>query len=579
MSLGFRVGVPGMRVRVSTRGVRASVGPRVARVHVGAGRTRVSTGLGPLFASSTLAGPRTRRPGSTPNQLAAQQRLAERAQVELDRDRAIGELEQTLDALVTVHRDSWPAATRPVLVPPALPEPARVQEKVRAWELRDVGVFARQQRREARARADANAAAYLREEHARLAGVCAQLQGDADRWWEQLRGNDEDVVCEALNAAFSDNPAGGVALGVQDGVCSVLIRQPDLDDLPTQRGGTTPTGKPTLRTLNQRDRHRLFLQSMVSNVAATLLEGFACAPGLSSITVCVLTRVQKTQRLGVVLVGRWTRTAVRATPWGTDQDAFGLVLDRAAELHLDLTVAGAARALSPAEVPVVAQVLALAECDDGAPEPDETPAAPSPLLVRSFLDWYAARESAPVAATGRRVLAPGEVITLGEAELVLPVVVTARCAAGTELDLSVLLLGDDGRVRTDLDLIFYNAPTSRTGAVRVDLPEDDGRTRCARAVVDVPRLPEEGVTRVAVVLSAGQRPISEVRGLDLAVHVSGAAPVQAPVPQEAGLPAAVVCELYRRDTSDGPRWRVRGVAQGWSDGLAGLARSYGVSVD
>lgn len=197
--------------------------------------------------------------------------------------------------------------------------------------------------------------------------MCAQLQGDADRWWEQLRGNDEAVVCEALNAAFSDNPAGGVALGVADGVCSVLIRQPDLDDLPTQRGGTTPTGKPTLRTLTQRDRHRLFLQSMVSNVAATLLEGFASAPGLSSITVCVLTRVQKTQRLGVVLVGRWTRTAVRATPWGTDQDAFGLVLDRAAELHLDLTVAGAARALSPATVPVVAQVLALAESDDGAP--------------------------------------------------------------------------------------------------------------------------------------------------------------------------------------------------------------------
>lgn len=68
-------------------------------------------------------------------------------------------------------------------------------------------------------------------------------------------------------------------------------------------------------------------------------------------------------------------------------------------------------------------------------------------------------------------------------------------------------------------------------------------------------------------------------GLDLVVHVSGAAPFPAPVPREAGLPAAVVCEIYRRDSADGPQWRVRGVAQGWSDGLAGLARSYGVSVD
>lgn len=392
-----------------------------------------------------------------------------------------------------------------------------------------------------------------------------------------------------MNTAFGDNPAGGAALGRADGTCSVLIRQPDLDDLPTQRADVTPAGRPTLRKLSQRDRHRLFLQCMVANVAATLLEGFACAPGLDAITVCVLTRVEKTQRLGVVLAGRWTRTAVAATPWGTDADAIGLVLDRAAELHLDLATTGAVRALDPADVPGLAEVLALAD-DDGAPEPDAPAgAAPSPLLVRPFLQWVAEAAAvpapradpgtSPTPVPGRRKLAAGQVVTLTESETVLPVVVTALAASGMELDLSVLLLGEDGRVRTDLDLVFYNAPVSRTGAERVDLPEDDSRVQRARAVIDARELAGEGVDRVAVIVSAGDRPLSQVPGLDLTVWVAGAPPFSPPVPQEPDLPAAVVCEVYRRVGSSGDEWRLRGMGQGWRDGLAGLARSYGVFVD
>ncbi|MEO6880217.1 MAG: TerD family protein [Mycobacteriaceae bacterium] len=582
-------------MRVSPRGVRASVGPRVARVHVGTGRTRVSSGMGPLFASTTLAGGRSRaraggarRTGPTPTQLVAQQHRAERAVQEGDRARAIAELEQTLQALVTAHRDTWPAAVRPVVAAPPLPTLESVRQEVRALALRGVGTFARQQRHDLRARADADAEAYLRDERARLEQVRAQLQAEADRWWTGLNRNDEEVVCEALNCAFGDNPAGGAALGVADGICSVLIRQPDLDDLPTQRAGVTPTGRPTLRKLTQRDRHRLFLQCMVANVAATLLEGFACAPGLDAITVCVLTRVEKTQRLGVVLAGRWTRTAVAATPWGTDADATGLVLDRAAELHLDLATTGAVRALDPTDVPGLAEVLALAH-DDGAPEPD-APAgsAPSPLLVRPFLQWVAEAAAVPASPAdprastpvpGHRKLAAGQAVTLTESETVLPVVVTALAASGVELDLSVLLLGEDGRVRTDLDLIFYNAPVSRTGAVRVDLPEDDGRVQHARAVIDARELAGEGVDRVAVIVSAGSCPLSQVHGLDLTVWVAGAPPFSPPVPQEPDLTAAVVCEVYRRVSSSGDEWRLRGTGQGWRDGLAGLARSFGISVD
>lgn len=39
--------------------------------------------------------------------------------------------------------------------------------------------------------------------------------------------------------------------------------------------------------------------------------------------------------------------------------------------------------------------------------------------------------------------------------------------------------------------------------------------------------------------------------------------------------ALVWGEVYRRDGD----WRLRAVGQGWADGLAGLARDYGVQVD
>ena len=89
-----------------------------------------------------------------------------------------------------------------------------------------------------------------------------------------------------------------------------------------------------MKKLTQRDRHALFLGSLVSNVAATLREGFAAAPGVQSITICALVRFEQTQRLGPVLLGRWNRAAVEAVPWGRDGDAHDLVLDRNVELHL-----------------------------------------------------------------------------------------------------------------------------------------------------------------------------------------------------------------------------------------------------
>ncbi|MFI0351197.1 hypothetical protein [Actinomadura sp. 9N407] len=77
-------------------------------------------------------------------------------------------------------------------------------------------------------------------------------------------------------------PAAGCAVGVQDAVLSVVMRQQDLDTLPEQSPGLTPSGQPTLKKLTNRDRMLWWLTIMGSNVIATLKEALATAPGIAA---------------------------------------------------------------------------------------------------------------------------------------------------------------------------------------------------------------------------------------------------------------------------------------------------------
>lgn len=147
------------------------------------------------------------------------------------------------------------------------------------------------------------------------------MADEAQQWWQALVANDEGTVCEAVNTAFSDNPAAGCAVGVDGSVPSVVMRQQDLDSMPTQTAGLTPGVRPTLKNLTKRDRLLWWLTAMGSNVVATLKEDFATAPGITAIDLAVLTRLPDTQRLGFVAYGRWTRQAIEGTPWRNAEDA------------------------------------------------------------------------------------------------------------------------------------------------------------------------------------------------------------------------------------------------------------------
>ncbi|WP_435172603.1 VWA domain-containing protein [Actinacidiphila sp. bgisy145] len=140
-------------------------------------------------------------------------------------------------------------------------------------------------------------------------------------------------------------------------------------------------------------------------------------------------------------------------------------------------------------------------------------------------------------------------------------------ATGTPVDVSAVLLTEQRKVRADSDLVFYNHPVQ------------DGVSVQGRAVtVELARVPA-AVQTVAVVVSvdadAPGTVFGSASGLGLAVTSGARVVAFEPPPCRLGETVVVLAEFYRRAGA----WKVRAVGQGYADGLAGLARDFGVSVD
>ncbi|MGW7209264.1 TerD family protein [Streptomyces sp. NPDC054837] len=146
---------------------------------------------------------------------------------------------------------------------------------------------------------------------------------------------------------------------------------------------------------------------------------------------------------------------------------------------------------------------------------------------------------------------------------------------GDPVDLSALLVGADGRVRSDGDLVFYNQPSGEDGAVRHVRADGSGPER---VVVDPAGLPAD-VDRVVLVGSCDPdntaRTFREVAEVTVRAHQAEGEPVvfRAPALTD-GERAVLLVELYRR----GDGWKLRAIGQGYAEGLAGLATDFGIDV-
>ncbi|MFC9326699.1 TerD family protein [Kitasatospora sp. NPDC057015] len=150
-----------------------------------------------------------------------------------------------------------------------------------------------------------------------------------------------------------------------------------------------------------------------------------------------------------------------------------------------------------------------------------------------------------------------------------------------DVDASALLLGADGRVRSDADFVFYNQPRHPSGLVR-HLPKH--RTGQDAEVADtieveLAKLPAD-VDRVVLAGSAEGGPFRAVPRLRVLLYDAAAGDGAAPLAEFAvtdaeEVTALLAAEIYRRDGG----WKFRAVGQGYASGLIGLATDFGITVE
>ncbi|MCK9903672.1 TerD family protein [Frankia sp. Cpl3] len=152
-----------------------------------------------------------------------------------------------------------------------------------------------------------------------------------------------------------------------------------------------------------------------------------------------------------------------------------------------------------------------------------------------------------------------------------------------DADVSVLLLGDDGKVRSNDDLIFYNQPSGAGGAVRLrgkTSSSGDGESAFTDVVdVDMDNVPDS----VERVLISASLDAAEGDGFGLLEYLrlrmlrgsDAAELLRFDVHDASTETAFVLGEVYRRNG----QWKFRAIGQGYDTGLQTLVAEYGVEVD
>jgi tellurium resistance protein TerD len=161
----------------------------------------------------------------------------------------------------------------------------------------------------------------------------------------------------------------------------------------------------------------------------------------------------------------------------------------------------------------------------------------------------------------------------------------ARTTTGTEFDLdaSAIMLDSSGKVLSDRHFIFFNNKTSPDGSVEHTgdnlTGEGDGDDETIK--VDLAAVPPE-VDRIVFPVSvyegeARAQGFGQVRNAFIRIvnQAGGAEIARYDLTEDASTETAMLFgELYRNQAD----WKFRAVGQGYSSGLAGIAKDFGVSV-
>jgi tellurium resistance protein TerD len=160
-----------------------------------------------------------------------------------------------------------------------------------------------------------------------------------------------------------------------------------------------------------------------------------------------------------------------------------------------------------------------------------------------------------------------------------------RTTTGTDFDLDASAIGAkaDGKILSDQHFVFFNNLKSPDGAIEHtgDNLTGAGEGDDEQIKVDLQAAPAE-LDKIVFPVSiydadARQQSFGQVRNAFIRVvnSADGAELARYDLSEDASTETAMVFgELYR----NGAEWKFRAVGQGYANGLAGIARDYGVNV-
>ncbi|MDQ4489179.1 TerD family protein [Sinomonas sp. ASV486] len=152
-----------------------------------------------------------------------------------------------------------------------------------------------------------------------------------------------------------------------------------------------------------------------------------------------------------------------------------------------------------------------------------------------------------------------------------------------DLDASALLLGANGKVRSDADFIFYNQKQSADGSVEHmgDNRTGEGEGDDEQIKVHLVNVPAD-IERIVVVVSIDQ---AEARRQNFGMvrsaycrivnEASNAEVVRYDLSEDA---AAETCMIFAELYRNAGEWKFKAVGQGYASGLAGVATDFGVNL-
>ncbi|GAQ66103.1 MULTISPECIES: TerD family protein [Streptomyces] len=145
-----------------------------------------------------------------------------------------------------------------------------------------------------------------------------------------------------------------------------------------------------------------------------------------------------------------------------------------------------------------------------------------------------------------------------------------------DADVSVMLLGEHGKVRGDGDFYFYNNPVADDGSVQLLGKKPAGEGSEDQIVFDLTAIPAD-VERIVVAASRYEDArFGELDDLRVTLaDGSGEGLLRFAIDDAGSVSAFIFGELYRR----AGEWKFRAVGQGYDTGLAGLATDFGVDID